>query len=463
MKLTIINGSPKGPESVTMQYIHYINKKHPEHQYNIVNVAQQIKKVEKDEDRFNEIMLQVKESDGVIWGFPLYVMLVCSQLKRFIELIFEKKAEINFQNKYTFVISTSIHFYDHTAQNYMHSICDDLKMKYVGNYPADSWDLLWPKRRARWLSFSEEFINHIENSYPTSIHYAPLKKRVFEYNPGEPIDDSKKINTNGKKILVISDETNENSNLGKMIKRFKESFSSEIEIINLYDVDIKGGCISCLQCGYDHKCSYIGKDGFIDFWEQKAMTSDILIFAGVIKDRYLSARWKMVQDRAFYMTHTPTLVGKQMGYIVSGPLSQIPNLTEMFQGHIELQGSNFVDIITDEFGTSEEIDALLHDFARKLVNFSNVDYIKPLTFLGEGGRKIFRDDIYGRNRFVFLADHEYYENHGYYNSFPQNDERAKKMNEKLIPLMKIDKVRKKINMRQEFLRPFLRVIEDPNK
>jgi hypothetical protein len=37
------------------------------------------------------------------------------------------------------------------------------------------------------------------------------------------------------------------------------------------------------------------------------------------------------------------------------------------------------------------------------------------------------------------------------------------MNEKLIPLMKIDKVRKKINMRQEFLRPFLRVLEDPNK
>jgi len=167
MKLVIFNGSPKGIESVTMQYILYIKKKHPEHEYNIINIAQQIKKIENDEKRFEDIILQVKESDGVIWGFPLYVMLVSSQYKRFIELIFERNVEAVFENKYTIVLSTSIHFYDHTAQNYMNSICDDLKMKYVGNYPADSWDLLYPKRRARWLLFVEEFMKNIENKYPT--------------------------------------------------------------------------------------------------------------------------------------------------------------------------------------------------------------------------------------------------------------------------------------------------------
>ncbi|MHA1670631.1 MAG: flavodoxin family protein [Promethearchaeota archaeon] len=461
MKFCVLNGSPKGAESVTMQYILYIKKKHPEHNYNIINVAQKIKKIEKDEERFNNIIDQIKESDGVIWGFPLYVMLVCSQLKRFIELIFERNAEVNFENKYTFVISTSIHFYDHTAQNYMQSICDDLNMKYVGNYPADSWDLLYPKRRAGWVLFVEDFFHHVKNAYPTSKHYSPLKERDFTYNPGKTTTE--KIDTCGKKILVVSDETNVNTNIGKMIKRFRESFSSEIEVVNLYDIDIKGGCISCLQCGYDHQCSYIGKDGFIEFWEDIVMKADILVFAGAIKDRYLSSRWKMVLDRGFYMTHTPTLMGKQMGYLVSGPLNQIPNLSQMFQAHLEIQNSNFVDIITDEFGTSEEIDALLHDFARRLVSFSKIGYIKPVTFLGEGGKKIFRDDIYGRNRFVFQADHKYYESHGYYDTFPQNDERAKKMNAKLIPLLKIDKVRKKINMKQEFLKPFKRVIEDPRK
>ena len=201
MKFTILNGSPKGNESVTMQYILYIKKKHPEHEYNIINIAQSIKKIENDEKRFEDIINQVQESDGVIWGFPLYVMLVCSQYKRFIEMIIERNAEVAFENKYTFVLSTSIHFYDHTAMNYMHSICDDLKMKYVGNYPADSWDLLWPKRRGRWLLFVEEFINHTKNNYPTSKHYAPLNKRDFKYTRGKTFDELKKIDTNGKKIL----------------------------------------------------------------------------------------------------------------------------------------------------------------------------------------------------------------------------------------------------------------------
>ncbi|MBA7549565.1 hypothetical protein ES705_42054 [subsurface metagenome] len=77
--------------------------------------------------------------------------------------------------------------------------------------------------------------------------------------------------------------------------------------------------------------------------------------------------------------------------------------------------------------------------------------------------KMFRDDVYGRNRFVFLADHEYYKTHGVYDTFPQNDERAKKLNEKLIPLMKIDKLRNKINMMEEFLRPFRKLLSDPDK
>ncbi|MBA7589669.1 hypothetical protein ES708_31758 [subsurface metagenome] len=70
-------------------------------------------------------------------------MLVCSQYKRFIELIFEKEAESFFKDKYVISLSTSIHFYDHTAQNYIRAICDDLGMKFFGYFAADSWDLLY--------------------------------------------------------------------------------------------------------------------------------------------------------------------------------------------------------------------------------------------------------------------------------------------------------------------------------
>ena len=461
MRFAILNGSPKGPESVSMQYILYIQKKHPEHEYNILNVAQIIKVLEKDEERFNEILQQIEDSDGVIWGFPVYVMLVCSQFKRFIELIFERNKEIVFKDKYTVVLSTSIHFYDHTAQNYMHAICDDLGMKYVGYFPADSWDLLYPDRRANWLLFAEKFIEAIQTQQPTTQHYQKAQIRDFTY---EPVNIAKKrLDTKDRKVLILSEDTSNETNLGKMVNQFIKSFSGNIELVNIYDIDIKGPCIGCTKCGYSHECIYKEKDDFTNFWTNKVMMADILVFASIIKDRYLSSRWKLIYDRAFFKNHTPTLIGKQIGYIISGPFSQNQNLKEMLIAHVEYQDSNYVDVVTDEFGDSDHIDALLYDLAKKMVDYSLAGYIKPSSFLGEAAMKIFRDDVFGRNRFVFLADHEYYESHGVYDTFPQNDERAKRLNEKLIPLMRIDKMRSKIDLKKEFLKPFQRVLEDPRK
>jgi multimeric flavodoxin WrbA len=463
MKIAILNGSPKGDQSVTMQYILYAKKKIPEHEYVILNVAQQIKKLEKNDEALREVFNEIQESDAVIWGFPLYVMLISSQYKRFIELIFEKDASEIFKDKYTLLLMTSIHFFDHTAENYMHGICNDLKMKFVDFYSVDSWDLLYPKRRALWIQFFESFLEAVNKKIPTLRQYPPITTRDFEYQPGGLDDGKEKVNPDGNKVLIVSDSTEENTNIGKMIKRFQKSFSQEVEVINIYDVDIKGGCIGCGKCGYNHECAYTGKDGYKAFWEDKIMQSDILIFAGAIKDRFLSSRWKMVYDRAFYNTHTPTLIGKQICYIISGPFSQIPNLKEMMQAHVEIQDANLVGFATDEYGDSSDIDALLHELARRSVKYAKSDLIKPKTFLGVGGFKIFRDDVYGRNRFVFLADHKWYEEHGVYDTFPQNDERAKEMNKKLIPLIEIDKIRNKMDFREEFLKPFKRVIEDPNK
>ncbi|TFG06268.1 MAG: flavodoxin [Promethearchaeota archaeon] len=463
MKIVILNGSPKGDLSVTMQYILYAKKKIPEHDYKILNVAQQVNNLVKNDEKLKEFLEEIEGADAVIWGFPLYAMLISSQFKRFIELIFEKNLTDAFRDKYTMSLMTSIHFFDNTAEHYMHGICDDLEMRFVDFFSADSWDLLYPKERALWIQFIRIFFEAVETKVPTLRQYPQITTKEFDYLPGEIQNGEKKVDPGNKKIIVVSDSTDENTNLGKMIMRFQKSFSKNIEVINLHDIDIKGPCLGCVKCGYNHECVYSGKDGFQEFWEDKLMKSDVIIFAGAIKDRFLSSTWKMVYDRAFYNTHTPTLIGKQMGYIISGPLSQIPNLKEMMQAYVEIQMANLVGFVTDEYGDSSEIDALLHHLAHKSVKYAELNLIKPQTFLGVGGTKIFRDDVYGRNRFVFLADHEWYEEHGIYDTFPQNDKRAAEMNKKLIPLIKIDKVRNKMDFKQEFLKPFKRVIEDPRK
>lgn len=115
MKITVLNGSPKGDLSVTMQYVQYLVKTFPQAQFQIVNVAQRIKRIESDRPTFDEIIRQVSESDGVLWAFPLYILVVHAHYKRFIELIFERGAQDAFAGKYAATLSTSIHYFDHTA------------------------------------------------------------------------------------------------------------------------------------------------------------------------------------------------------------------------------------------------------------------------------------------------------------------------------------------------------------
>ena len=164
MKIVVLNGSPKGNLSATMQYILYAQKKLPEQEFKIINVANKIKSLENNVEKFQEVIDEVNSSDGVIWGFPLYVMLVSSQYKRFIELIFERNAVDAFRNKHAAVVTTSIKFYDHTAINYMNAICDDLDMKYVGFFSLDMFDLVKRKERTQWLLFVEDFLYSIENN-----------------------------------------------------------------------------------------------------------------------------------------------------------------------------------------------------------------------------------------------------------------------------------------------------------
>lgn len=457
MKITVLSGSPKGDLSVTLQYVHFIQKKFPQHEWKVFNIGSQIKKIEKDEKDFQEIMDHVRSSDGVLWAFPLYYLLVPSQYKRFVELLWEKGATDVFRNKYTAVLSTSIHFFDHTAHNYMNAICDDLDMKFLGSFSAGMYDLLSGRKRERWTLFASEFFDGIQNRVPTSKRFSPVLYQDFDYTP---VAAEQKIATRGKRVLILTDLKDPRANLGKMIETLKDAFAEGVKVINLYDLDIKGGCLGCIQCGYDYQCAYGNNDEYVQFYKDRVKKADILIFAGTIQDRYLSARWKMYFDRSFFHTHTPSLAGKQVAFILSGPLKQIPNLRQILEAYTEWQQANLVDIITDE-EESKALDARLQHLAEQVIHLAEKNYIKPRTFLSVGGMKIFRDDIWGKLRFPFQADHQFYKKHGLYD-FPQRDFKARITNAILILLTKIPSMRKEIyqkRMKEEMVKPFLKVLQ----
>ncbi|MFC2017810.1 hypothetical protein ACFLTQ_00710 [Chloroflexota bacterium] len=62
MKITVLNGSPKGELSITLQYVHFLQNKFSQHELKVFHVSQRIKKIEKDENAFQEIIDEVRSN-----------------------------------------------------------------------------------------------------------------------------------------------------------------------------------------------------------------------------------------------------------------------------------------------------------------------------------------------------------------------------------------------------------------
>jgi len=441
MKIAVLSGSPKGKLSVSLQSVNYIKKYFPDHEYEIFHISQAIQKLESDTQKMDRIINSIEKASLVVWVTPVYYFTVPSQYKRFIEYIFNNDCKEIFKKKFSAVITTSINFFDNIAHEYMRGICDDLDMKFAGSFSAESDDLLIEKERTRLLSFAEDVFNNVlSNSFsPRAFHPVIVYDHSFTAS-GKP---QKKINNRKIKMCLIQDRDYSGTNLGNMIENFKGMFEKKPESVNLTEIDIKGGCLGCVQCAFDHKCVYEKKDDFVNFYKSKILASDILIFAGEIKDRFLSAKFKEYFDRTFFNSHTPVLAGKQIGLITSGPYSQLHSLKTIINSYSEIQRANFAGFVSDEEKDNSIIEKSIQSLGERLVRYHEKKYIKPATFLGIGGHKIFRDDTWGKHRFVFQADHKFYEENGLYD-FPQNDERAKKTNQTMMELTENPEMREAI-------------------
>ena len=243
MNIAVINGSPKGENSVTVQYIRYIGKHFPDHHFQLLNVAHQIRQLEKNENKFHQTIDIIRKADGVIWAFPLYVFLVPSQYKRFIEMIWERDAVEAFQKKYTATLSTSVHLCDHTAHAYIQGICDDLHMKFTESFSADMDDLFLRDQRPIILKWADHFLQAVQTAVPTDSAYSPVVQDAFRYKPGKA---GKKMNTDGLKIAVIADWDDEESNIAAMVKRFAGAFNGGVAVHRLQDIPMQGGCLGCV-------------------------------------------------------------------------------------------------------------------------------------------------------------------------------------------------------------------------
>ncbi len=417
MKIALIKGSPHGKNSFTGICTERVKRQFPEHEFIDLNVGKKILRLEKSEEYLNSIFEKIREAHAVIWTFPIYILLVPAQLVRFVELIHERGRQDVFKGKYATVVSTSANFFDHTAHQYMREVCDDLEMPFLEGFSASMIDMTNPDKK-EWkdnlTGFVEDFLYHVQNEVPLDPTGNPPTKSNFSYQPTAITETPK---TNDKRLVVLTDALDDEENLNSMIDVFIKTSSIPVEILNINEIDIRGGCVGCLKCMVTTECTY--NDEFEQFFNSRYTPADGMIFAGTIKHRYFSSRMKQFHDRGFFNGHRPIFEGKPFAYLVSGPLRQLPNLRHIIEAHIQVGGTPGIGIVSDECTNSEglslRIKALAHGFQRQF----DRPWIRPANYLGVGGRKIFRDLVY-QFKDMMVADHEYYKDKGLYD-FPNLD------------------------------------------
>ena len=401
MDILVLNGSPKGQHSVTLQTVNYLQKLHPEHSFTVLHVGQKIKALEKDFAPAAELL---EKAELLLFCYPVYTFIAPCQLHRFIELV--KASGISLQGKFASQITTSKHFYDVTAHRYIQDNCQDLGLKFVKGLSADMDDLLTDKGQTD----ARQFFDYL-CWCAGSDHYEPFPQPLSPavHMPVEPAacDAGEKPGD----VVIVTDCGEDNPQLQGMIHRFQAKLPYKSRIVNLREYPFKGGCLGCFNCAVSGKCIY--KDGFDDYLRNNIQTAQSIVYAFTIRDHSMGALFKMYDDRQFCNGHRTVTIGMPVGYLISGNLSQEVNLQTIMEARANV-GTNFLaGIATDETDPNGQIDQLAATLSYALEH----KYVPPQNFYGIGGMKIFRDLIWLMQG-MMKADHTFYTAHGQYD-FPQ--------------------------------------------
>ncbi|MEG1944308.1 MAG: NAD(P)H-dependent oxidoreductase [Oscillospiraceae bacterium] len=445
MKIAVFNGSPKGDNSVTLQTVLWIKKNFPEDSFEFLNVAQLLRQYE---NNMEPAIAAANSADLLLFSYPVYTFLAPYQLHRFIELL--KASGCKIAGKFAAQVSTSKHFFDVTAQNFIEENCGDMGLLYLGGLSADMDDLLSKKGREEAIGFWR----YVHFCASENICSPPAAKAHRAAPPiyTQCLPEAPK--SKAFEVVVVTDCHADDENLLAMISDFCRSFPYNVHIVNIRDFPFKGGCLGCFRCAANGKCVYT--DGFDVFLREQIQSCDAIVYAFCVRDHSMGSSFKLYDDRQFCNGHRTVMMGRPTGYLISGNYSDEQNLRMVLEGRSEV-GQNFLaGIATDEADTSAAIERLILSLSYALETKLSL----PQNYLGVGGTKIFRDLIYVM-RGLMREDHRFYKKNKIYD-FPQKKVGTILKMKFVGSLMSFEFVRKKMGskMNDEIIKPYKKAISE---
>ena len=445
MEILVINGSPKGDYSITLQSCIYLEKKYPDHKFTYLHAGKHIVRIEKDRE---EAFSMIRKAELLLFIYPVYTYLVPSQLHRFMEILKEEEGLLN--GKYVAQLSTSMHFYDVTAENFMKENLLDMGAVYLDGLCAGMSDMPTKEGQKALSAFFDHLLYQIRHKLGQVRTERFSGFLPMSCSEAVPVD---KLETQ-KPVVLITDCAPEDKCLRSMIERFKNRMRLPVKEVNLREICIKGGCLGCLKCVVSEKCVY--NDHFDEFLRNEIQTGRAMVVAFTIKDHSMGSLFKRYDDRQFCNGHRAVTAGMPMAYLVNGPLSEEANLSMVLHARPQNGGNILVGIASNETDPDREIDNL----CKELLYAIKYQNKKPLNFYGVGGNKIFRDLVW-EMRGLMKADHKFYKETGMYD-FPQKQKGNTIAMYLVGLLMGSEAVRKKMGNKMEegMLMPYKKALDE---
>lgn len=414
MHITVLAGSPKGEKSLTCQYTNYLARMYPEDTFSCIQLAQNAGSYQKEPGKLQRVASIIEKSDLVLFAFPLYFLTVSSGYMQSLQLLVRQGHR--FPALHGAIITTSIHFFDHTAVNYVGSVAESLGISVIGELTFKMNDLTsaesrkvlkksfehWKQVTARNLELGRRYPDYPKNSQSTS----------FDLPPTERLEGSE-----GTRLAVISACSSSEPSWSSSMTEHASRLIEDTTVISLSDLFF-GPCLGCLQCGFDNHCVYEGKDGYTDMYRKTILPEDIIIFSLEAEGPYFFSLWQKYLERSFFLNHRPTLAGKQVIYLVTGSMRARQNAREILSGYTETMGGSLLGIISSDDTPPEAAATRLSSLLDYALVLTEGQLSLPKSFLGVGGMKIFRDEVYSDLKFVFQQDHRYYRRYGIYKDLP---------------------------------------------
>lgn len=392
MNVLVINGSPKGSNSVTYQTIRFLQKKFPKDEFEVIHAGARISQLEQD---MTEVCEMAEWAEIILFAYPVYTFIAPSQLHRFISLL--KEQQIDLKGKYATQITTSKHFYDVTAHRYIEDNCKDMGLKVLRGFSEDMSELLSKMGQLQIITYW----NYIK-------HIIEKESSIFEDERGHVAikDKNKKYH-----IVIVTDCEKENERLRRLIIDFRKALPYASHVVNLQDFEFKGGCLGCFNCAADGTCVY--NDGFDKLLRKKIQHADSIVYAFSIKDHSMGVLFKTYDDRQFCNGHRAVTMGKPTAYLIDGEFSQEENLQMILEARSQVGGNFLAGIATNEGVGADSPKSCADKLAYALDHRIRLNE----NFYGVGGKKIFRDLVYEMQG-MMQEDHRFYMKHHLYD-FPQ--------------------------------------------